>query len=78
MPLGVLLTTKPRDSLKLGVEIAGEAPEGRFSDSELSGNVGFKWKATPHFEIHGLLGRTLRSPEGKPTTRVKLVAEMHL
>jgi hypothetical protein len=78
VPLGLLVTVKPSDTLKLGMEIAGEAPANRLSDCELSTNVGFKWKATRHLEFHGLMGRTVRSPDSDPTTRFKLVAEVRL
>ena len=78
VPLGILVTTKLRDTLKVGMEIAGEAPADRFSDCALSTNVGFKWKVTRHMEVHGLVGRTVRSPGSDPMTRFKLVAEMHL
>jgi hypothetical protein len=78
IPLGVLVTAQPRDTLKIGMEIAGEAPADRFSDCELSINVGFKWKVTERVEIHGLGGRTARSPDSDPTTRFKLVAEVRL
>jgi hypothetical protein len=78
VPLGLLVTAKPRDTLKVGMEIAGEAPASHFSDCELSANVGFKWKATRRLEIHGLVGRTVRSPDSDPTTRFKLVAEVRL
>ena len=78
VPVGVLITVQPRDALKLGVEIAGEAPADQFSDCELSANAGFKWKAAPRVEIHGLAGRSVRSPDSAPTTRFKLVAEVRL
>jgi hypothetical protein len=78
VPLGLLATMKPRDVFKVGVEIAGEAPADKLSDCELSTNVGFKWKATRQVEIHGLVGRTMLSPDSDHTTRFKLVAEVHL
>ena len=78
VPLGVLVTVTPRETLKVGMEIAGEAPADHFSDCELSTNVGFKWKATRSVEIHGLVGRTVHSPDSDPTTRFKLVAEVQL
>ena len=78
VPMGVLVTWEPRDTLKLGVEIAGEAPADHLSHCELSSNVGFKWKATQRVEIHGLVGRTVHSPASDPTTRFKLVAEVRL
>ena len=78
IPLGLLVTAQPSDTLKVGMEIAGEAPADHFSDCELNTNVGFKWKATRNLEIHGLVGRTVRSPDSDPTTRFKLVAEVRL
>jgi hypothetical protein len=78
IPLGLLVTGKPLEDLKIGLELAGEAPRDRFSDCELNMNVGFKWKATRQMEIHGLVGRTVRSPGSAPTTRLKLVAEVRL
>jgi hypothetical protein len=77
-PFGVLVTVKPLERLKVGVELAGDAPSPHPSRYELNGNVGFKWEATPRMEIHGLLGRTVRSPDSGATTRFKLVVEMHL
>jgi hypothetical protein len=78
VPLGVLVMVKPLDTLRLGMELAGEAPADHFSDCELSTNVGFKWNVTRQVEVQGLVGRTVRSPNSDPVTRFKLVAEIRL
>lgn len=78
LPFGVLVTLKPRKTVKVGLELAGKAPARDLSAFNLNANLGFKWRLTSRAELHGLVGRTVRSLGSKPTTRLKLVVEMRL
>jgi len=62
LPFGVLVTSKPFETLKVGLELAGNAPARDRSAFELNANLGFKWKVTWRAEFHGLVGRTCDLP----------------
>lgn len=78
LPFGALVTLKPVKALKVGLELAGDAPTRDLSAFKLNANFGFKWKLTPRAELHGLVGRTVRSAGTRPVTRFKLVVEMRM
>lgn len=78
VPVGILARFHPTHALELGVEVAGESPTDHLSHCSLSANTGFKWKVTEQFELHGLLGRTVRAAGEDRVSRVKLVAEVKL
>lgn len=77
-PVGVLATFHPTEALEIGAELAGEADRHDMEGVPLSSNIGFKWQARKQLEIHGLIGRTVRSAGEDPMTRAKLVAEYHM
>jgi hypothetical protein len=79
IPVGVLARFHATQTLELGAEIAGESPLQHLRDCGLDANAGFKWKVTPQFELHGLVGRMIHSEgDEAAVTRVKLVAEVLL
>jgi len=72
---GLLGLWKTTARLKLGLELYARAPARHFSGTELDGNAGFKWAPLRHWELKGLIGRTLRNAADDPRTRVKLVTQ---
>lgn len=79
VPIGILVRFQANRALELGAEIAGESPLHRLGDCTLRTNAGFKWHLTEQFELHGLIGWTVRSAgDDAEMQRVKLVAQMAL
>lgn len=72
---GVLGLWQTTTRLKLGLELYARSPIRHFSATELDCNVGFKWALLRHWELKGLIGRTLRNAADGPRSRIKLVLQ---
>jgi hypothetical protein len=75
-PFALLATRKVRDNLRLGVELAGDAPAGAIDHYKAMIDVGFKWEFAEGLELQGRLGRSIRTPAGgEPATNLAFYLE---
>lgn len=66
------------EKFKVGAEVVTEAPGFTASDRETEGDVGFKWKLKPHWELTGLAGHSLYHHDHSHYDRMKIGIEYHL
>jgi hypothetical protein len=65
------------DGLEIGAELASKIPGGRSGDYTLTANAGVLWEVNDLLEIQALAGRTVRTPDGRPVTDVKVEFSFH-
>lgn len=75
---GILIEYAMTRQWSVGIELVGDAPRTQLSASHVRSNIGFKWKPNPHFQLQGLVGRSLDNRRGEPVTNVGILFEYHL
>lgn len=74
---GVLTEYTLAPAWSVGIELVADAPRSQLSDSHLRSNIGFKWEPNPHFQVQGLVGRSIDNRRGGPVTNVGILFEYH-